>query len=519
MGISDTCLPLNAALLLIVFASPALAQVDQVRFGNLHAHTSYSDGSGTPKDAYTMACSSPGIDFFAITEHNHDKGDGKGDRKDGKMIATRPELYRGKASSLVEMANRMDRPGRCVTIFGQEFSTINSGNHTNIFDIGDVITVPNGDYARLLEWIEAHPDFGGSAPLLQFNHPATGRPAVRDYGRDDFGGSETSWVQAMAPHASLIEVFNAPALRDGQRQRTESRSSLYLKYLNLGFHLAPSVGQDNHYRNWGISTDARVVAITPDFTRRGIIAALRARHAYASEDYNLRIVFRAGNALQGDVVDPPPPGTELPLTVEIVDDDEPNASYRIDVFKDVAGGKPASAPAETFEVTGNQTTPLPLEGVRLEQAGEYVLLRITQIGEEDDEHRIDDQAWTAPIWFEPAGRNLMQDAGPRLRIASLLPDPEGDDLHNEQITLKNLGVASLSLVGWSVRDLAGNVWALDALGEIGPAGQKTIARGSQPMSLNNGGDEIELVAPDGLVIQTVGYPEVTTGELVTVDGR
>lgn len=500
-------------------ATPTFAQVEDVRFGNLHAHTSYSDGSGTPKDAFSMACAQVGIDFFAITEHNHDKGDGKGNRKDGKMIATSPKLYRGSAKGLVETANRLDKPGKCVTIFGQEFSTISSGNHANVFDVGDVIPVPNGQYDKLAEWLRSNADYGGDAPLMQFNHPATGSKAIKDYGRDDFGGSESGWIQAMAPHVSLIEVFNAPALRDGQRQRTEDRSGLYLRYLNLGFHIAPSVGQDNHYRNWGISTDARVAAITPDFTRRGIIKALRARHAYASEDYNLRVVFRAGSALQGDIVDPPGVGTELPLTVQIVDDDEPGASYRIDVFKDIAGGKPASSPAESFEVTGNQVQPLALEGIRFEQAGEYVLLRITQIGEEDDEHRIDDQVWTAPIWFEPSGLHLHEQALAKVRIVSLLPDPAGDDFINEQITLKNLGNTPVSLTGWQARDLAGNIWTLDAAGHLAPGETRPIVRDGQPMSLNNGGDEIELVAPDGSVAQSVAYSRVDTDEVVTADGN
>ena len=500
-------------------AAPAYGQVEDVRFGNLHAHTSYSDGSGTPKDAYRLACAQQGVDFFAITEHNHDKGDGKGDRKDGRMIATSPTLYRGSSQGLVETANRLDRPGKCVTIFGQEFSTISSGNHANIFDVGEVVQVPNGQFDQLVEWLSGQTDFGGDAPLLQFNHPATGKQALKDYGRDDFGGGEIGWVQAMAPHVSLIEVFNAPALRDGQRQRTEDRSNLYLRYLNLGFHLAPSVGQDNHYRNWGISTDARVATITPDFTRRGIVRALRARHAYASEDYNLRVIFRAGAALQGDIVDPPAVGSDLPLTVQIVDDDEKNASYRIDVFKDIAGGKPASSPVETFEVIGDQVQPLALEGIRFEQPGEYVLLRITQLGEEDDEHRIDDQVWTAPIWFEPASLHQQVEGLPRVRMTSLTPDPDGDDFQNARITLKNSGAAPVSLAGWQVRDLAGNVWTLDALVSLAPSETKTVVRSGQPMSLNNGGDEIELVAPDGTVAQSISYGKVGSGEVITVDGN
>ena len=494
------------------------AQTEQVRFGNLHSHTSYSDGRGTPADAYTMACAQPDMDFFAITEHNHDAGDGKGDRHDGILIGTQPALYRGTPASLVETADQMNQPGSCVTIYGQEFSTISKGNHVNIFDVANVINVQNGAFNDLLTWLAANPDMGGGAPLLQFNHPGTGKKAVNDYGRDDFGGDKNLWVQAMAPHVSLIEVLNAPALQRGEHQRAHDRASLYFRYLNLGFHLAPSVGQDNHYENWGISTDARVAVITPDFTRRGIINALRQRHAYASEDSNLRVVFRSGTALQGDIVAPPALGEELPLTVEIVDDDEPTANYRIDLFKDVAGGKQASAPLESYEVTGNQLTPVPLEGIRFEAPGEYVLLRITQLGEEDDEHPLDDRVWTAPIWFEPGGHHHIDDA-PKLRIAELIPDPIGDDVIAEQITFRNSGVTPIDLVGWRVRDLAGNVWALDALGQLGPGQSVVLVRNGQEMSLNNGGDEIELVAPEGTVTQTISYPKVTSGQVITANGN
>lgn len=322
----------------------------------------------------------------------------------------------------------------------------------------------------------------------------------------------------MAPHVSLIEVLNAPALQRGEHQRAHDRASLYFRYLNLGFHIAPSVGQDNHYENWGISTDARVAVITPDFTRRGIIEALRRRHAYASEDSNLRVVFRSGPALQGDIVAPPALGAELPLSVQIVDDGEPSANYRIDLFKDIAGGKQASAPVESYEVSGNQLIPVPLEGIRFEAPGEYVLLRVTQLGEEDDEHPLDDRVWTAPIWFEPGGHHANDDA-PKLRIAELIPDPVGDDFVAEQITFRNSGASMIDLAGWRVRDLAGNVWALDALGQLPPGQSVVLVRNGQEMSLNNGGDEIELVAPEGTVTQTVSYPKVSSGQVISTDGN
>jgi hypothetical protein len=516
-------LTIITASCLALSSMTALAQTADVRFGNLHAHTSYSDGSGTPAEAYKMACNA-GLDFFAITEHNHKKGDGKGDRKDKLMIATQPALYDGPATSLVKTANSMNKPGRCVTIYGQEFSTISSGNHMNIFDVGKVIDVPDGKFDQLINWLEANKDGQGKVALAQFNHPETGRED-RDYGRDDFGaGGEANWVQKMAPHVSLIEVLNAPALKFGTGQRADNHQSQYFRYLNLGFHLAPSVGQDNHYKNWGTSTDARVAAITSDFTRAGIIEALRKRHAYATEDKNLRIIFRIGSALQGDIVDPPAVGTELPITLELKDDDEPAARYRVDVFKDRAGGEQASKPVETFRFTGNQSTPLVLEGIRFDAAGEFVLLRITQYRDEDDDHVSEDRAWTAPIWFEDHAAHSPTAGQPKIQIVSLVPDPAGDDFSEERATIANNGTSTINLTGWKLRDLADNSWALDGLGALGAGKQATIKRssipnGATPMTLNNGGDTVELVAPDGTVVQTVEYPRVQTDEVVTPNGN
>ena len=37
--------------------------------GNLHSHTAYSDGTGTPAQVYQFARAS-GLDFYAITDHS-----------------------------------------------------------------------------------------------------------------------------------------------------------------------------------------------------------------------------------------------------------------------------------------------------------------------------------------------------------------------------------------------------------------------------------------------------------------
>jgi len=76
-----------AMIVTLLQASGTPGPEDNVFFGNLHSHTSFSDGSGTPAQAYKRARDVAKLDFLAITEHNHSKAeDGIDDddpRKDG----------------------------------------------------------------------------------------------------------------------------------------------------------------------------------------------------------------------------------------------------------------------------------------------------------------------------------------------------------------------------------------------------------------------------------------------------
>jgi len=102
-----------------------------------------------------------------------------------------------------------------------------------------------------------------------------------------------------------------------------------------------------------------------------------------------------------------------------------------------------------------------------------------------------------------------------VKIRSLLPNPEGNENQNEEVTIINLGTQSVNLSGWKLRDLAGKTWSLDTLGTLGPGEEKTIKRNGQPMALNNGGDTIDLIDPNGNVVHTVTYSRSEEGEIIT----
>ncbi len=393
--------------LLGICASCSHAQNEQVFFGNLHSHTSYSDGVGTPDEAYQHARFVAGLDFLAITEHNHAQAAGS----DGISIATQKELYTGVMPNgapfpdgLIPIANSMTSDGNFVALYGQEVSSISKGNHVNVFDAPAVVEigdVPNGEFDDLINtWLPTHLDSAGQGAILQMNHPGNG-PSSKEYGRDDFD-SEADWISKLDAHAQLIAIINGPSHKSGGPLPPGSaRESQYKKFLNLGFHIAPVADQDNHFRTWGTITNARTAVVAPQLTKAEILRALRSRHVYATEDRNLAIIFRIDGHLCGDRVPAPAVGTALDVEVTITDPDEPNATYEVDVFADTIGGSERAQVIDTYVLDGN-TSPgevWTIDDLVYEGGHQYFFFRVRQFEEDGD----GDRAWTAPVWFEPAG--------------------------------------------------------------------------------------------------------------------
>lgn len=374
---------------------------ERVFFGILHSHTGYSDGAGLPPDAYKRAREDAGCDFFAITEHNHfvqitpkrDPGDPKPDPD--QIIGRTHANYNGSSKSLVAAA-RAATNQNFVALYGQEFSSISSGNHMNVFDVPEVIDAANGHFDQLVTWLKKpeHADTTGQIAILQFNHPSTSlRNKGIEYGADNFGSKE-AWFAATSPLACTIEVVNGPGLSTQNDQPIPNDfESSYSYYLSEGFRLAPTADQDNHHHTWGTLTTARTGIIAETLTKDALLAAIRARHVYASTDRNLRVIVRTSGGMEGDVL-PLPTGNELQFQVSIQDDDETEAAYTIEPVIGIAGSHrkvtrldPVAAP------NGNNT--YTVDEIPNQGAGQFVYFKIRQANEDGD----DDTVWTAPTWF------------------------------------------------------------------------------------------------------------------------
>lgn len=382
---------------LLCFGGPTLVAQEKVFFGNLHSHTSYSDGRGTPRQAYTHARNVAKLDFLALTEHNHREAMGS----DGIGIAENHELYKGNdANSLITTARDLTKNGEFIALYGQEFSTISSGNHVNVFDIGEVIDVQKGRFDLLDIFLQANRTSTGETAILMFNHPQNTAEVVPiEYGLDDFASDPIQWLKGIGKYARLIQMINGPGQKAGTNlDAARPDETAFRKFLNLGFKLAPTADQDNHQENWGDATNARTAIITTSLTKKNLLDAMRKRHVYATEDKNLSVIIKVNGRLCGDIISPLPPAGELSIDYSIADSDEPNVDYEIQVWRDAVGGEPAKMVSAVTTSSGNGQ----IEDVAFSGEPQFFYFKVIQIDENGDEDRV----WTAPIWFESGDGEL-----------------------------------------------------------------------------------------------------------------
>jgi len=383
----------------VLLLSVALGDAQEARkvyFGLMHSHTSFSDGEGTPDEAYTMA-KEAGLNFFAITEHNHNQAIGD----DGIFLTD--TLYR----ELQESAARHTVEGEFLAIWGQEISTISKGNHQNIFFAAKITDMPNGNFKYLYEtWLPANLE----TKIVQLNHPKGGLTASRgkEYGIDDYNFSYPAMVAASDRYIKLIEVVKGSAFSTETNflHINGDTEDDYFFYLNKGFHLAPSAGGDDHKRTWGRSMKGRMGVWATELTRAGIEEAIMNMHVYASEDENLEVQFSVNDQIMGSslAVDGT---TALQLKVTFKDQDESNAQHRVQLYYDnqVGGDTVKAIENELFEPGMSEAT-----FNHSSAPGGYYLAKVTQLTPANGGMHADD-VWTAPVWITNAADAVVTNGG------------------------------------------------------------------------------------------------------------
>ena len=313
-----------------------------IYFGNLHSHTSYSDGEGTPAEAFLWARDA-GLDFYAITDH-------------AEMMSA------NEWDDVGERADEFYEPGSFVTIRGFEWSQPILG-HINVWGTEDYTgAVRTPTLKGIYEWINER------NALAQFNHPGKEEgPFVEDFNDMEFDSAA---------------VYNMVSIERGSKNTIDKYYEYYPKALQNGWTVGPANNWDNH------ELDAvyphRTAVIASELTREGLYEALAQKRFYSTDDSNLRVIFRCNGEWMGSVVY----GPQLSFEV-LVEDDEP--IKRLEILNE--GGEVVLS----TETDSNNIEWRP----QLEAGNGAYFLRVFETDTNGDEPEAPEglqTAVTAPVW-------------------------------------------------------------------------------------------------------------------------
>ncbi|MCL5010906.1 MAG: lamin tail domain-containing protein [Patescibacteria group bacterium] len=149
---------------------------------------------------------------------------------------------------------------------------------------------------------------------------------------------------------------------------------------------------------------------------------------------------------------------------------------------------PATANATTAETTETAPTQKPPEGSSLE---------------------------TTPLEIVPERTPLETIAYPKnVFINEVMPSPSGSDEENEWVELFNANNFDVSLAGWSLRDTVGSIktFVFPDNTEIKANGFLVLTRPQTKIVLQNSGDGLELLDPNGQIAGKTEYGKASQGQ-------
>lgn len=262
-------------------------------FGNLHAHSSYSDGNADditkiPADDYAYAKTALCMDFLGISEHNHaTAGMSINDWQPGRTQAAA-----ATTSSFVAM-------------YGMEWGVISAGGHVVVYGMDSLIGWEAGNYQIFVD----KPNYTGAGGLFEILNRHGGNalgylahPNSTDYNNVLGGAYNLNADNAIVGSA----VESGPAFSTNTTYTNPGTSMSYLSYyksmLAKGYHLGPTIDHDNHNMTFGHTAKTRLVVMAPSLSENELLQGMRNMRFYASEDCGARITFTVNTQPIGGIL-------------------------------------------------------------------------------------------------------------------------------------------------------------------------------------------------------------------------
>jgi Secretion system C-terminal sorting domain/Lamin Tail Domain len=263
-------------------------------FGNLHAHSSFSDGNKdntakTPIDDYAFAKTALCMDFLGLSEHNH-TGAGM------HLSNWQPGITYATNATTTNF----------VALHGMEWGVISGGGHVIVYGMDSLIGWEPGEYQvyvpkstytgtnGLFTMVNRH----GNNAIAYLAHPNSADynniAAAYDLNADN--AIVGTAVESGPAFSTTIDYTNPSSI---------SFLGYYNTMLAKGYHLGATIDHDNHNLTFGKTAKTRLVILAPALTENDLLNGLKQMHFYASEDCGARITFAINSKPVGSVFSNP----------------------------------------------------------------------------------------------------------------------------------------------------------------------------------------------------------------------
>jgi hypothetical protein len=271
---------LIAAMMIIAGTS---CRAYELYFGDIHSHTSFSDGMGTPAEAFDMARNDAGLDFWAVTDHAEQIGLVKG------QPAGSPQIKEWDVA--FDTAREKTENGKFIAFVGSEWGSDGQQGHMNVLNLDKYPVLEKTlRLKQFYKWVYANP-----GALIGFNHPYEGT-------EDGLIFDQMKYVPQVASQTFYIAL-----------NRPEDFKYYYMAIDN-GWRVGPVAEQDNHDKDWGTAVSGHLMAVySNELTYSGLIDAFRNRRFYATDDRNLKLWFAGNGEPMGSIVT----GENIGLTIDV----------------------------------------------------------------------------------------------------------------------------------------------------------------------------------------------------------
>jgi hypothetical protein len=341
------------------------AEGQNVFWGDLHGHTSFSDGTGTVEDYFLYARDVSALDVIAITDHDH---------WGVLQLDRHPEFW----EEIKAETRRFYQPGRFVTLLGYEWTSwIHGHRHVLYFeDEGEIYSSISPDYENPTQLWDAL----RGKPALTFAHHSAG------------GVIRTNWAippdPELEPLTEIVSVHGSSEALDSPVPIYDPIPGNFVRdVLDRGYRFGFVGSGDSHDGHPGFAhlvTESGGLAaiVTDELTRESVQQAMRERRVYATNGPRILLRTALGSYPMGATIPKPEEG-----------------GYSGELFVRVV----ATAPLERLDMirSGELVDSLPIEGLleitlrrEIEDlvSGEYIYVRAVQ---EDS-----GTAWSSPIYVE-----------------------------------------------------------------------------------------------------------------------